>query len=56
MTVDLTTFNGLMTRQQRTVRPTNVAPLPVALNGYHFEAHQRGEKNYLPACHHVGRK
>jgi hypothetical protein len=42
MTVDLTTFNGLTS----TAEPTPPTPAPLARNGWHFEAHQRGEKNY----------
>jgi hypothetical protein len=41
MTVDLTTFNGL-SAPKSPIDPTSTTPL------YHFEAHQRGEKNYLP--------
>ncbi len=38
MTVDLTVFNGVTTA----VDPT------LTVGVYHFESHQRGEKNYLP--------
>jgi hypothetical protein len=41
MTVDLTTFNGL-SAPHSPIDPTSAAPV------YHFESHQRGEKNYLP--------
>jgi len=41
MTVDLTTFNG-MSAPHSPIDPTSTTP------AYHFEAHQRGEKNYLP--------
>jgi len=42
MTVDLTTFNGLAA-PDAPIDPTSSTP------SYHFESHQRGEKNYLPS-------
>ena len=39
MTVDLTTFNGVT---------TNIDPTSPANGQLHFEARQRGEKNYMP--------
>src|SRR5208282_5598168 len=44
MTVDLTTFNGMSV-----LAPATAVTDPTSKSGvYHFEAHQRGEKNYLP--------
>ena len=39
MTVDLTCFDGLTSALDPTTKP----------GAYHFESHQRGEKNYLPS-------
>ncbi len=48
MTVDLTTFNGVTTSTaDKTVTNGAVSGVATPLP-YHFEAHQRGEKNYLP--------
>ena len=44
MTVDLTTFNGVIRAADPPIDPTSTDAAT-----YHFEAHQRGEKNYLPA-------